>query len=516
MRGVSATRTRRLPVHSATTSVLTLAVLSLSAEAQTPQTRKPRSLFGAVHAGDIAHVRKLLENGADPHDQTGSFAQFPIELAVRTDRLDIANLLVDHMKAPFVTTGGRPGVPVLFLVEEHVQLIDRLIEGGADINARDHGGNTIAHIAASKLVPLDVIVERGAEIDEPNRFEQRPLHVAAHRDALDVVRGLIARGASLTAKDKTGKTPLHIAAEAGHLDVVKALIDDHGMSVETEGELGLRPLHSAVFGDKIMIVRFLLGRGAKQVEATFGDPVILAARSGNQIMVEVLHEHGGDILGRRRNGRTPLCEAITHGHPHLVRWLILRGAKADQRINGLPSPCFARNVEILQMLLDRKVDVTAAADNGMTPLHSQAGYGRTDVMRLLLKHGAKIDAITARRETPLVHASKNGHIEAVELLLAEGADHGIRDIDGRTPLIAGAWLDKPDLVRILVGAGVGVNARDTKGNSALHEAARHGHAKMVTALLDHGCDRALRNHAGATARDIATRLGHASVLDALN
>ena len=50
------------------------------------------------------------------------------------------------------------------------------------------------------------------------------LHYAAERGKLDVVEYLIEKGADFRVADKSGQTPLHSAAERRQLGVVKYLI----------------------------------------------------------------------------------------------------------------------------------------------------------------------------------------------------------------------------------------------------------------------------------------------------
>ncbi|WCR53196.1 MAG: Actin-binding protein [Wolbachia endosymbiont of Ctenocephalides orientis wCori] len=51
-----------------------------------------------------------------------------------------------------------------------------------------------------------------------DKYGRTPLHLAALRGHLDVVKSLIEKGADAKAEDKHGHTPIHLAAENGHLD----------------------------------------------------------------------------------------------------------------------------------------------------------------------------------------------------------------------------------------------------------------------------------------------------------
>ena len=82
-----------------------------------------------------------------------------------------------------------------------VEQAQRLIERGANLNARDHEGES-------------------------------PLHEAAEAGRLEMVKMLVEAGARRGPRDDEGETPLHEAAEEGHLDVVRFLVL-HGAPFDT-------------------------------------------------------------------------------------------------------------------------------------------------------------------------------------------------------------------------------------------------------------------------------------------
>jgi ankyrin repeat protein len=74
---------------------------------------------------------------------------------------------------------------------------------------------------------VEVLLARGAEINEKDKNGKTPLHWAADNVIKDVVELLLVNKADVNAKSNNGWTPLHIAAEEGYKDVV-ALLRQHG------------------------------------------------------------------------------------------------------------------------------------------------------------------------------------------------------------------------------------------------------------------------------------------------
>lgn len=106
---------------------------------------------------------------------------------------------------------------------------------GQDINARDEHCNTLLHKAVS-IDPDTAIylIEKGADVHAKNDGGNTPLHAAAFHGNPVVARALIDAGAKVNARANNGYTPLHSAIPLiqfesrfnnGRIAVMRALID---------------------------------------------------------------------------------------------------------------------------------------------------------------------------------------------------------------------------------------------------------------------------------------------------
>lgn len=140
----------------------------------------------------------------------------------------------------------------------------------------------------------------------------------------------------------------------------------------------------------------------------------------------------------------------------------------------------------VRALVQKKVDVNAAAADGTTALH-WASY-RDDVAsaELLIRAGARVDAATDLGVTPLWNASLNGSEAMVRTLLEAGANPNAALLAGETPVMVASRSGKSVVVEHLITRGADVNAQGARGQTALMWAVAQKHPDVVKVLLAHG------------------------------
>ncbi|XP_008486370.3 putative ankyrin repeat domain-containing protein 31, partial [Diaphorina citri] len=87
-------------------------------------------------------------------------------------------------------------------------------------------------------------ISEGGDVNYKDDHSKTPLHKAAEKGHLDIVKKLIESKADINSKDDQGETPLHKAAYYGHLDVVEQLMEK-GANVNSKDNKGQIPLHEA-------------------------------------------------------------------------------------------------------------------------------------------------------------------------------------------------------------------------------------------------------------------------------
>lgn len=235
-----------------------------------------------------------------------------------------------------------------------------------------------------------------------------PLHWAAQKGDMDVVKLLLSKGADVNAYHEKAGTPLHMAVYSGQAEVARLLIAGGAdLNVVTKAKRE-SPLYLAIYVGFPEIARMLIESGADiHVEGPAGSTLLhTAVFARNKEIAGLLVENGADLEAKDEAGMTPLHWGVAEGgDPDLVAWLLEKGA-----------------------------DPNSQEKNGCTPLHLAIIADQTESARHLVESGANINARTTREikgpaatipagATALKLAEAAGRNAIVEMLKSRGAKH---------------------------------------------------------------------------------------------
>ena len=351
--------------------------------------------YAAIHNyEDIANL--LLAKGADVNakDEDGTYTYTLLYYAIWDNSKDAVKLLISK-GAKVNVKDGNGHTPLDFAIwDNNRDMVELLIDKGADVNAEDKDGYTpmywatmegnkdvvellttkgaapisAIHLAAraGDLAKVKSLIEAGAEVNAKDKGGQTPLFAAALADNDDVAKFLIAKGADVNARDTNGWTPLHGASERGRKGGVELLIAK-GADVNAKDSEGGTPLHRVFFSGRMDVAELLIAKGAN-VNAKFT---------------------GGYFVGL-----TPLHFAAGRD-AEIVRLLIAKGADIDSRSpdtknqTPLHFACLRGHKDVVEVLIAKGADMNAKDNNGRTALSLAKEQGYDEIAELLRKHGAK-------------------------------------------------------------------------------------------------------------------------------
>jgi ankyrin repeat protein len=112
------------------------------------------------------------------------------------------------------------------------------------------------------LPEIERLLNRGADVNARNKSGATPLLLAVHRDGnMDAVHWLLKAGADVNKADFSGNTPLIAAVRPGELQTVATLVE-HRASINVANSDGDTPLTNAATWGSVDVVRYLLQHGA--------------------------------------------------------------------------------------------------------------------------------------------------------------------------------------------------------------------------------------------------------------
>ncbi|OAL36633.1 hypothetical protein AYO20_03965 [Fonsecaea nubica] len=325
--------------------------------------------------------------------------------------------------------------------------------------------------------------------------KDRPLCYAAKKGKSDIVELLIENGAEINARNDLGETALLSAAKWGMDEVVKHLLNaPHNADIETQRQgagrsyvKGFTPLMLAVYNGRLNTVKLLLNRGAnRDVVDQAGNPLFYIAISRDKVgIVDFLvdkkpaeiagtnkeYPHDTPLHCAARNGSIKVASYLVDTAPALINARNEEGdAPLSLAVKEKPRDLEVRKkqCEVVELLLNHKADINATDRKGRTPLHNSALAGDAEMIQKLVDVGAKTEYFDIEGQTALHCAVSVKDVASVEALLA--GDSNIDCLDnrkGQTPLHHAVIGEDPALVRVLLGRGCKRDVNDHDGKYPL-------------------------------------------------
>uniref|UniRef100_A0A7N8XED9 Poly [ADP-ribose] polymerase n=1 Tax=Mastacembelus armatus TaxID=205130 RepID=A0A7N8XED9_9TELE len=439
------------------------------AEVVEPSGETNRELFEACRSGDLERVRKLVTAENVNSRDTAGRKSTPL-----------------HFAAGF----GRKNV------------VDFLLQNGANVYARDDGGLISLHNACSfgHAEVVRLLLHHGADANARDNWNYTPLHEAAIKGKIDVCIVLLQHGAEPTVRNTDSRTALDLAEPS-----TKAVLTGEYRKDEL--------LESARSGneEKLMSLLTPLNVNCHASDGRRSTPLHLAAGYNRVKTVQLLLQHGADVHAKDKGDLVPLHNACSYGHYEVTELLVKHGACVNAmdlwQFTPLHEAASKNRVEVCSLLLSYGADPTFLNCHNKSSLdlaptsqlkerlayefrgHSLLQAARDADLARVKKH-LSLETIGFKhphtQETVLHCASASPYPkrkQVCELLLRKGANVNAKTKDLLTPLHLASEKGHNDVIKVLVKHEAKVNAMDHLGQTPLHRAAHSGRLQTCRLLL---------------------------------
>ena len=371
---------------------------------------------------------------------------------------------------------------------------------------------------------VEYLLEKGADVNKTDVQQSTPVLEAAAKGHVEVLRALINAGANLHFQNAEGGNALEAALSKGHTDVVRLILTTLGgpdyplesVSLEIASARKLATMRSLMKSASLMHahieprseipqnyawIKWVLDTGGNLVRPqAMSNMILVAVADANVGLVEALLSNGADpcefslstavmnrnldivqLLLDRGAGPAASARCIKHpdGRPDIVLidallnmprqkntcLAILKVLLDSGRFNILLGPssnqtAFWRVLEsddwdpelrnqAAFMMLDSVTHVNyGCCGDGGTLMHHVVRHGREDMVDYLLKNGANVNAPDNKGRTPFILAC-DYQAKMILFLLERGANPNLQFEDGRGPWHAAAIAGNVQALKVL-------------------------------------------------------------------
>jgi len=159
------------------------------------------AIFAAAIFGDAEEIERLLAGNRSLVNAVSPDGWFPLHLAAHFGHADAARSLLNKgAQVNACSTNALKNMALHAAAAGRSQAVAKLLlDAGADVNARQHGGWTPLHSVAQNgdVEFARVLTDAGADVNVRADNQQRPLDLALTKGQQAMVDFLEAHGASL-------------------------------------------------------------------------------------------------------------------------------------------------------------------------------------------------------------------------------------------------------------------------------------------------------------------------------
>jgi len=328
-------------------------------------------LHQAVCLGDEEIVSLLLEKGADCNIQDNNGTS-PLMIATCENNASIVQLLLKREAKVEFQTNDEKATALHFAVDrDNSKIVKSMLESPSKenfINLKEGVGKTALYIATVKK-------------------------------NVELVEMLLNHGADANLSDNNGITPLAIANDQGQHKTFKMLLEKSNQSSIDSFYEGATPLFSAVCSNEVFFVESLVKHGANmnKPHQTLNNetPFMRACFLGNLVIVKFLLNKDPQkkfLSCFDKDRRTALYYAINSGKKSVVDELLHAGENLmhTNKLGFTPLMVAVMNnkVQIVEKILKYDHDKCCPNDRTMsiTALELAQRMGHTPIVNLIEKH----------------------------------------------------------------------------------------------------------------------------------
>jgi uncharacterized protein len=452
-------------------------LLDGGADPNNATTNGTTALMLAAAAGKPDAVTALLDKGANVNAKENVKGETALTFAAAYGRADVVKVLTAHKADVSATTKAQD--LAAFAKEEQERLAELFAQQGRGGRAGEPGAGGRGRGPQGPQIPGVTRQYNYTEL-VGYWGGMSALHLAARQGHTDVVDALLDAGADVNQRatgDQT--TPLLIAIINGHFDLAKQLLDKGADPNLAQATNGVTPLYAALgcqWSDKALYPQ---PRAFEQQKTSYLDLMQALLDKGADPNARLTRkvwysQYDFDQSGVDETGATPFFRAAYAADVDGMKLLVKYGA--DPNVRTMRTPGRVRTGDVVREVQDvSPLPPVPPGGPGLTPLlaASGAGYGEgfaanhhhhapagmlPAVKYLIEELHADVNAKDHDGNTAVHNAAARGDNEMITYLVSKGADVLQVNREGKTTVdMANGPVQRispfPDTIKLLEGMG---------------------------------------------------------------
>jgi ankyrin repeat protein len=454
---------------------------------------------------DMEKIQSLIRKGAPVNTQGKKTGWTAVHVAAQRNNMALMKWLVENQRADVnLKTSNSQRTP-LFYTKNNSEMIQYLIQKGADLSQRDNTGKSVIRELAENSKENATLLLKAL-------LEKSPANI-------DQIWTLISLGANPTTHNNLGQTAVHIAVMNNNSDLVNY------MSLRNTNVMNQDVMNQADYSQRTPLlyaynspemIESLLTFGAKLDDKTLDTLTKDAPGNASAILkielgkgeladierIKYLLKRGADRHSKGEHGQTVDSIAIRKNDTSLITQLEKEKAAFTTALSAELDKKGEANLETIQSLIGKGAPVnTQGKGTGWTAVHVAAQQNNMDLMKWLVENkSADVNLKTSSTQrTPLFYAK--GKDEMIKYLIQKGADLSQKDCAGNsvigeltgnskekaTFLLKAALEQLPENMEEignLIKQGAAPNTQSDSGVTAAHIAVKRNNSQLLTQLAN--------------------------------
>jgi len=272
-------------------------------------------LYYAIFKNDIDTIRDLINLGADINFKD-KFGNSAIHIAIFKRNQEILKILLHNSNLLLNVPNIKGETPIFTIINipnytviEKIVIIDNLIKRGADINFVDNDGNTplICAIQIGSLPIIELLIENGANVNYIIENKHKSvLTYAIELGELEIVKHLVKCGADVNFKNKNGVSILIEAIDNLKWEIFKFLVNFNANNCMSGDIYEKEIIEKVIENNKLDVLKFLLinNLNINTKDKDGNTPLAYAIKAKNSDIVKYLIENGANIHHKNNKGQS--------------------------------------------------------------------------------------------------------------------------------------------------------------------------------------------------------------------